>query len=130
MLVANLSRSDLPLAWLDIAPSTTLVRARLIFRSEFGSHPSLHYLKLGGDTVFVVRQAPNGRLYVVESLGNDTYLGCLLAGWVSEAQVLAGRGTLSEKCLLESLLSAQQATAVREDSSRPNSQQGVPMKPF
>jgi DNA replication regulator SLD3 len=130
VLVAKLPRSDLPLAWLDTALPTKAVAARLIFHAELADHPLSPSLKTGGHTVFVVRQAPNGRLYAVESLGNNTYLGCLLAGWVTEEQVRAGRGTLSEKCVLESLLNAQRDSAMREDSSRPNSHHDGPMKPF
>src|ERR1700733_9979544 len=116
VLIANLPRSQLPLAWIDPAPSTIQVPARLIFYAEIAT--TLHSGCVGeeGHNVWVARQAPNGRLYAVERLGCNAYMGCLLVGWVTEEQIVAGRGSLSEKHLLERILGSGQASAARQSS--------------
>jgi DNA replication regulator SLD3 len=130
VLIANLPRSQLPLAYIDSAPSTIQVPARLIFHAEIPTTLQSECVSEKCDNVWVARQAPNGRLYAVERLGCNTYVGCLLAGWVTEEQVVAGRGSLSEKYLLERILGGGQVSAARQSSSRPSSQHGVPEQPF
>lgn len=130
VLIANLPRSQLPLAWIDSVPSTIQVPARLIFHAEIPTALQSDCVSEEGHNVWVARQTPNGRLYAVETLGCNAYVGCLLAGWVTEEQIVAGRGSLSEKYLLERILSGGQVSAARQSSSRPSSQHGVPEQPF
>jgi DNA replication regulator SLD3 len=108
----------------------TLLSARLIFHAELPNNPQSPWIDGESRTVSVVRQAPNGRLYAVEALGGNTHVGCLLAEWVTEEQVFAGRGSLSEKFVLEKLMSGQQDSETRENSSKPSSQHGLPVQPF
>jgi len=130
VLIANLPRSQLPLAWIDSVPPTIQVPARLIFHAEIPTALRSECVSEEGHNVWVARQAPNGRLYAVETLGCNAYVGCLLASWVTEEQIVAGRGSLSEKDLLERILSGGQVSAARQCSSRPSSQHGVPEQPF
>jgi DNA replication regulator SLD3 len=135
VLIANLPRSQLPLAWIDPVPSTIQVPARLIFHADIPTTLRPECVSREGHNVWIVRQPPNGRLYAVETLGCNTYVGCLLAGWVTEERIVAGRGSLSEKYLLERILSSGQISAARPSSSRPSSsrpssQHGVPEQPF
>jgi DNA replication regulator SLD3 len=130
VLIVNLPRSQLPLAWIDPVPSTIQAPARLIFYTEIATTLQSGCVREEGHNVWVARQTPNGRLYAVERLGCNAYMGCLLADWVTEEQIIAGRGSLSEKYLLERILSSGQASAARQSSSRPNSQHGVPEQPF
>src|SRR5436190_17839998 len=117
VLIANLPRSQLPLAWIDSVPSTILVPARLIFHAEIPATLQSECVNEEGHNLWIARQTPNGRLYAVEMLGCNTYVGCLLAGWVMEEQIVAGRGSLSEKYLLERILSDGQVSAARQSSS-------------
>jgi DNA replication regulator SLD3 len=130
VLIANLPRSQLPLAWIDSVPSTIQIPARLIFHAEIPTALQSDCVSEEGHNVWVARQTPNGRLYAVETLGCNAYVGCLLAAWVTEEQIVAGRGSLSEKYLLEKILSGGQVSAARQSSSRPSSQHGVPEQPF
>ena len=130
VLIAKVRRSKLPFTWLDSAPSSTNVPARFIFRAELPIASQSHSVGGEDDVVWVGRQVPNGRLYAVESLAGNTHVGCLLGDWVTEEEIIVQRGSLSEKALLERLLSNQQALVDGENSSRPTSQQGVPGEPF
>lgn len=130
VLIANLPRSQLPLAWIDPVPSTIQVPARLIFYAEIPATLQSERVSEEGHNVWVARQTPNGRLYAVEMLECNAYVGCLLAGWVTEEQIVAGRGSLSEKYLLERILSSGQVSAARQSSSRPSSQHGIPEQPL
>ena len=130
VLIAKVRRSKLPFTWLDSAPSSTNVPARLIFHAELPITSQSHSVEGEEDVVWVGRQAPNGRLYAVESLAGNMHVGCLLADWVKEEEITAQRGNLSNKALVERLLSSQQASVDGENSSRPTSQHGITTEPF
>ena len=130
MLIAKLSRSKVPFAWLDSASSSTQIPARLVFHAELPTASHSHSVHVEDDIVWVGRQAPNGRLYAVESLGGNTHVGYLLSGWLTEEEVIAGPGSVSKKALLERLLSNQQVLVETENSSRLSSHHGVPVQSF
>lgn len=75
--VALVARACLPLAWLNTSASAS-PPSPPVFEA------TIQYVQEWEQRVLLARRLPNGGLYAIERVGENTYLTCHLHNWVSE----------------------------------------------
>ncbi|EXJ85917.1 hypothetical protein A1O1_06286 [Capronia coronata CBS 617.96] len=116
--IALIARACLPLAWLDTSQAlpSPVVEATISSVQEWEQR------------VLVARRLPNGGLYAVERVGNNTYVACALHNWVSQDWCKDAAIGKVARARVEDLLKREDGAGQRH-SRAPSSSSFVPALP-